>query len=91
MRVTGNIGREVSTAQHAAEMAKAIRAAVALEPERFGSCRSWEDLHAVCDANEFVIEADAVFGEVREYDEDYFAFVNNAQALTEVLLGWVTL
>jgi hypothetical protein len=39
-----------------------IRADLAAEPERFGRVRSFTDLHDVCDANEYLIEADRITG-----------------------------
>jgi len=38
-------------------LAEAIRTEWLLEPDRYGLCATWSDLHDVCDANEFLIEA----------------------------------
>lgn len=43
---------------YAATLVDLVRLEQQREPERYGRCRSWEDLHDVCDANEFLIEAD---------------------------------
>ena len=32
------------------------------DPDRFGSCKSWTDLHDVCDANDYMQDADEHFG-----------------------------
>ena len=39
-----------------------VTAARVAEPARYASVTSWSTLHEVCDANEFVLEADAETG-----------------------------
>lgn len=51
-----------TTEQYAARLEELVLAEVAAEPARYGGIASWEDLHTVCDANEFVIDADESFG-----------------------------
>lgn len=38
-------------------LAEAIRTEWLLEPDRYRFCATWSELHDVCDANEFLIEA----------------------------------
>jgi len=47
---------------YADELVRQVRAEVTADPERYGRCRSWTDLHDVCDANEFLICVGDTFG-----------------------------
>lgn len=65
-----------------------LRVDFANEPERYADARSWSDLHEVCDANEFVLECDALFGCDHLAAEDaewtqYSAIVEAAIAIVE--------
>lgn len=51
-----------TTAQYAARLEEMVLEQLALEPARYGGVASWEELHEVCDANEFVLECDESFG-----------------------------
>lgn len=53
----------VTTQTYAEELVRLVRIDLALDPKRFGNARSWTDLHDVCDANEYLIDADEKFGE----------------------------
>lgn len=74
--------------QYADRLIALVRADLALEPDRYGAARSWQDLHDVCDANEYFLDAEASFG----YDfppadspewEPYIAVVNAAMKIAE--------
>ena len=41
-----------TTTEYAAHLRSAVREDYLNEPERYGSCETWADLHEVCDANE---------------------------------------
>lgn len=43
-----------------------VREAIHAEPARYAGCTTFDDLHDVCDANEFLIEVDELLG--HEYD-----------------------
>jgi hypothetical protein len=79
-----------TTAQYAARLEEMVLEQLALEPSRYGGVASWEALHDVCDANEFVLECDESFGysfpaaadEPAEWDA-YIAIVDAAIAVVE--------
>ena len=48
--------------QYADALVRKVRAEVNADLSRYGNCRSWEDLHDVCDANTFLIEVGEKFG-----------------------------
>lgn len=54
--------------QYAAVLVELIRADMAAEPDRYAAARSFEDLHDVCDANEYLIQADARTGNPDPFD-----------------------
>jgi hypothetical protein len=74
----------------------------AAEPERYRDVGSWSELHNVCDANEFVIDADRETGIKDPFRtagtvdhtvdqaalDAYFTFVNAAIAEVERRRGW---
>jgi hypothetical protein len=48
--------------QYANELVRLVEADRTTEPNRYREVRNWEDLHGVCDANEYVIAADENLG-----------------------------
>ena len=79
----------MDTTIYAAHLRSALRTAYLAEPERYGSCKTWTDLHDVCDANDYLNNADELFGiDFPDIDdekawESYLAFVNEAIARVE--------
>lgn len=79
-----------TTAQYAARLEELVLADLAAEPARYDGVASWEALHDVCDANEFVLECDESFGyafpaqhDAPEEWDAYVAVVNEAIAVVE--------
>jgi len=74
--------------EYADRLAVAFLTAYEDEPQRFGSVRTWEDLDAVADANDFLQEVDDALGtEPDSYvDPDYVALTTNAIAAVE---AWI--
>jgi len=48
--------------QYADALVRMVRAEVNADLSRYGQCRSWGDLHDVCDANTFLIDVGEKFG-----------------------------
>ena len=78
-----------TTTTYAAHLRSAVREDYLNEPERYGSCKTWTDLHDVCDANEYLNDADELFGidfpdinDEKAYDS-YVEFTNEAIAQVE--------
>ena len=83
----------VTVADYATHLGTAVHLDYCDEPDRFGSCGTWTDLHGVCDANDYLQDADdalgvampngsAVTGDPVAFD-DYGGFTNAAIALVE--------
>lgn len=69
-----------------------VRADIAADPARFGTARSWQDLHDVCDANDYLEEADRIIGiaPVTDYLADgYLTLTNTAIQMASTRL-WPT-
>lgn len=79
-----------TSAEYAEHLVRLVRLDLAAEPERFGKARSWTDLHEVCDANEYLIDADEAFGLPEDGfgSEERLALMNEATRIAETLL-WV--
>ena len=79
----------ITTKHYAAQLRSAVREDYLNEPERFGSCNTWTDLHDVCDANDYLQDADEVFGIAfpdmtdEQAMDSYVGFVNESIALVE--------
>ena len=56
-----------------------VRDDIAADPARFGAARSWTDLHDVCDANDYLEEADRIIGiaPVADYLADGYLTLTN--------------
>jgi hypothetical protein len=78
----------VTVEQYAEELVRLVRIDREREPERFGSVNSWEELHGVCDANEYLIEADEKFGFDYTGSDDQNEFANAAISAAVTKLGW---
>jgi len=64
-----NMAKMSKAEQHADALVSMVRAEVNADLSRYGLCRSWEDLHDVCDANTFLIDVGDKFGYPEtEYD-----------------------
>jgi hypothetical protein len=84
-----------TAAEYAAHLRSAVRENYLNEPERYGSCETWTDLHDVCDANDYLQDADDALGVVMpdgglatpadndEAFDRYVGFTNEAIALVE--------
>jgi len=74
--------------QYADELVRLIALDAYESPRDYEHVRSWEALHAICDANEYLIVADQNLGiDTMELGDD-FAFVSEAQELAAAKLGW---
>jgi hypothetical protein len=88
---------------YAAVLDESLDAHFQLEPERYAPVTSWMTLHDVCDANDFLIEADEDFdfpvgvASPEQFDDEadidraftiYGTFVNAAIYLVEERRGW---
>jgi len=79
----------ITTKHYAAQLRSAVREDYLNAPERYGSCKTWTDLHDVCDANDYLQDADEIFGiEFPDMTDEqamdsYVGFVNEAIALVE--------
>lgn len=51
-----------SVAALAATLVRLVTEAKTLEPDRYAGACSWQDLNDVCDANEFLLEAEQILG-----------------------------
>lgn len=67
----------VTVQTYAEELVRLVNEDRESEPGRFGACRSWTDLHDVCDANEYLIDADEKFG-LEFGSDDHMQFCNEA-------------
>ena len=79
----------MGTANYAAHLRSVIRADYLADPDRYGSCSSWADLYDVCDATEYLNNADKLFGidypdiyNEKAYDS-YDGFIDEAIARVE--------
>lgn len=74
-------------ADYAAHLVEQVRLALTEEPARFAAARTWADLHDVCDANDFLQEADEHFGlPCNPADEDWCEMANAAMGIAEATL-----
>ncbi len=76
----------VTVADYAAHLATAVHLDYCDEPTRYGACANWSDLHEVCDANDYLQDADEAFGVVVPDGvafDNYVRFTNAAIALVE--------
>lgn len=92
------LARRGSVIAYGETLARLVRADYSADPEAFGGTRSWEDLHGVCDANDFLQLADEEHGRdypdtegmtIPEMDaamDEYNGFVNAAVAYAEGVL-----
>ena len=72
--------------QYATAIAVAIRIDQQLDP-KFKACQSWEDLHSICDANDYLDFADRKFGvHMLDMGETWVAFQAEAQELVAFML-----
>ena len=80
--------RSISSVELADVLANMVTADIQADAERFGNVTTWTDLHGVCDANEYLIEATEHFfgGQTWEYDEAVLAWENDAVAIAETVL-----
>ena len=68
-------------------MVEAVRFDFESEPDRYAEVRSWTDLHDVCDANEYVIEACEAFDvSLNVLDDAAMAIINEATDRAEARL-----
>lgn len=74
---------------YAALLERLVRADIAREPERYAAVRSFQDLHGVCDANEYLMETDDAFG-YSEGVRPTATFINQAIACFHARMGWTT-
>ena len=58
------------------------------DPGQLVAIGSWEGLHFVCDANEYLIDADSKFGIDYTGSDEQNEFVNDAITLAAKALGW---
>lgn len=74
---------------YAAYLERLVRDDIAREPERYAAVRSFQDLHDVADANEYLIEADDYFG----YEDGVrptATFIDEAIVCFHARMGWTT-
>jgi hypothetical protein len=69
-------------------LATLINSALVAEPQRFADARAFADLHDVCDANEFLLEADTYFADVPDSSNTDFAHYNAALEVIDTLVAW---
>ena len=73
---------------YANQLCRLVSEALSSEPGRYKGCKTFQDLHDVCDANEFLIEVDELLGiENDPEDEAYCATVNSACDAVDAMLG----
>lgn len=69
------------------EIVRLCRIDFAAEPERYGKVTSWEELHDVCDANEFLIEAEENLSVGMDYgDPAFHTLANDAVEIAQAAL-----
>ena len=82
----------VTVADYAAHLGTAVHLDYCDEPARYGACANWSDLHGVCDANDYLQDADEALGVVMPDGsgsnpdvafDDYVGFTNAAIDLVE--------
>ena len=82
----------VTVADYAAHLRAAVVDSHTDEPARYEACVDWSDLHGVCDANDYLQEADDALGVVMPDGsgadpdiafDDYVGFTNAAIDLVE--------
>lgn len=74
---------------YAAYLEQLVRADIEHDPQRYGAARSFQDLHDVCDANEYLIETDDHFG-YTEGVRPTATFIDQALAFFHARMGWTT-
>ena len=78
--------RVPSVEEYAEELVRLVRIDVEPIHERFGNARSWTDLHDVCDANEYLIDADEFIRHRVRHSEEHIQFCNEAISIAEKAL-----
>ena len=80
--------RGISSVQLADVLVKLVTADIRADAERFGNVTSWNGLHEVCDANDYLADAARQFfgGDSWEHDEAVVAWESDGVALAESVI-----
>jgi hypothetical protein len=74
----------IATTEYAAELVRLVRAD--WDAGQLEAIGSWTALHSVCDANEYLIEADEKFGIDFQATDEQIRFANRATEIAEQTL-----
>jgi len=84
---------EITVQQYAEQIIDEIKVDSANDPE-FARCRSWEDLHDICDANDYYENADMALGLTMpssdESEADFEAYMTYLSDASDIVQTWLS-